>query len=69
MKRRRSENLPNLKKLLQQHMGDTAGKFIMLKDISNIQTSLHKKAERNDLDSLISKLKRVDGKLHALMDI
>ena len=69
MKRRRSENLPNLKKLLQQHMGDTAGKFIMLKDISNIQTSLHKKAERNDLDSLISKLKRVDGELHALMDI
>ena len=69
MKRRRSENLPSLKKLLQQHMGDTAGKFIMLKDISNTQTSLHKKAERNDLDSLISKLKRVDGELHALMDI
>ena len=57
LKRRRSENFSNLKKLLQQRMGDTAGKFIMLKDISNIQTRLHKESERNDLDSLISKLK------------
>ena len=57
MKRRRSENFSSLKKLLQQHMGDTAGKVIMLKDISNIQTRLHKESERNDLDSLISNLK------------
>ena len=65
LKRRRSESFSSLKKLLQQHMSNAAGKVIMLKDISNIQTSLHKKSDRNDLDSLVSKLKRVDGELHA----
>ena len=50
-------------------MSDTAGRVIMLEHISSIQTSLHKKSERNDLDSLVSELKRVDGELHALMDI
>ena len=69
MKRRRSENFSSLKKLLQQQMSDTAGRVIMLEHISSIQTSLHKKSERNDLDSLVSELKRVDGELHALMDI
>lgn len=54
---------PKLNKLLQQLMSDTAGKVIMLKKSCNIQ-----KSDRNDLDWLVSKLKRIDGELHALMD-
>ena len=50
------------KKLLQQHISGSAGKVVMLKDISNIQVRLREKSDRNDIDALLQKLKSVEGK-------
>ena len=56
-------NLKVNKKLLQQHITGSAGKVVMLKDISNIQVRLHEESDRNDVDALLRKLKSVEGKL------
>lgn len=50
------------KKLLQQHVSSSTSKVVTLKDISNVQTGLQQKTDRNDLDALVAKLKAVDGK-------
>ena len=56
-------NLKVNKKLLQQHITGSAGKVVMLKDISNIQVGLNEESDRNDVDALLRKLKSVEGKL------
>lgn len=50
------------KKLLQQHVSTSTGKVVVLKDISNVQTCLASKSDRNDLDALVAKLKASEGK-------
>ena len=50
------------KKLLQQHVSSSTNKVVTLKDISNVQTGLQRKTDRNDLDAVVTKLKAVDGK-------
>ena len=49
------------KKLLQQHLSETTGKVVMLKDITNIQTGLSKPDE-NNLESVVSTLRKFEGK-------
>ena len=51
---------PN-KKLLQQHISETTEKVVLLKDISNLQTALCNKKDRNNLDTLATKLKSIKG--------
>ena len=43
------------KKLLQQHLNESSGKVVTLKDISNISTGVKK--------GLVTKLKGIKGKL------
>ena len=51
---------PN-KKLLQQHLTESTEKVVLLKDISNIQTALCNKKDRNNLDALATKLRSIEG--------
>ena len=58
------ENLLNLKvnkKLLQQLISNSSNKVVTLKYISNIQTGLRTKTDRNNLEALVTKLKAIDG--------
>ena len=48
------------KKLLQQHLSETTGKVVTLKDITNIQTGLIKPDE-NNLESVVSTLRKIEG--------
>ena len=49
------------KKLLQQHLSETTGKIVTLKDnITNIQTGLTKPDE-NNLESVVSTLRKIEG--------
>ena len=48
------------KKLLQQHLSQSTGMIITLKDITNIQHSL-RKTDGNNLESLSSYLKSIEG--------
>jgi len=51
------------KKLLQQHISECTQKVVTLKDISNIQTGLRSKKNRNDISAVVSKLKAMEGAL------
>lgn len=51
------------KKLLQQHMSDTTGKVVTLKDVSNVQTSINSQTDRNNIEALVVRLPAIDGKL------
>ena len=51
------------KKLLQQHISECTHKVVTLKDISNVQTGLRSKKDRNDISALVSKLKAMEGAL------
>ena len=51
------------KKLLQQHMNEKTGKIVTLKDISNIQTRMNSHADRNDINSLVTRLRAITGML------
>ena len=51
------------KKLLQQHLSETTGKVVTLKDITNIQTELSKPDE-NNLESVVNTLRKIEGKGH-----
>ena len=42
-------------------MSASTGKVVTLKDISNVQTGLRSKSDRNDLNALVSKLKSIEG--------
>lgn len=46
-------------------MSSSTNEVVTLKDISNVQTGLQRKTDRNDLDALVTKLKAVDGKATA----
>lgn len=48
------------KKLLQQHLNESTGKVVTLKDISNIQTDVNK-SDDNSLENVISILRRIEG--------
>ena len=48
--------------LLQQHLSESTGKVITLKDLSNVQTSLNK-SDENSLENVISILQRIEGDL------
>ena len=48
------------KKLLQQHLS-SSGKVVTLKDISNVQRELNSSSSGNDLDSLVSRLRKLEG--------
>ena len=54
------------KKLLQQHISECTQKVVTLKDISNIQTGLRSKNDRNDISAVVSKLKAMEGALNVL---
>ena len=54
------------KKLLQQHISECMQKVVTLKDISNIQTGLRSKNDRNDILAVVSKLKAMEGALNVL---
>ena len=51
------------KKLLQKHISECTGKVVVLKDISNLQTGLHSRTDRNDLSALVARLKAIEGVL------
>ena len=50
------------KKLLQQHLNESSGKVVTLKDISNISTGV-KKVSVESIEGLVTKLKGIKGKL------
>ena len=49
------------KKLLQQHMSGKTGRVVTLKDISNIQTAIREKSDKNDLSALTNRLRSSKG--------
>lgn len=49
------------KKLLQQHISNSTGKIVTLKDISNLQTVTNKH-HSNNLESVVAMLRRIEGK-------
>ena len=49
------------KKLLQQHLSEATGKIITLRDITNIQVGSSKNEHGNNLELLVSKLRKVEG--------
>ena len=49
------------KKLLQQHMSGKTGRVVTLKDISNIQTAIREKSDKNDLSALTNRLRSIKG--------
>ena len=49
------------KKLLQEHLSSSSGKVVTLKDISNIQLELGSKSNGNNLDDLVTRLRRIEG--------
>ena len=50
------------RKLLQQHLSESSGKVVTLKDISNISTGV-KKVSVESIEGLVTKLKGIKGKL------
>lgn len=56
-------NLKVNKKLLQQHVSESTGKVVTLRDISNVQSvKPSSKEERNSLEAVITKLKTIEGR-------
>ena len=55
------------KKLLQQHMSASTRKVVTLKDISNVQTGIRSKSDKNDLNALVTKLKSIEGQLYNIL--
>ena len=41
-------------------MSASTGNVVTLKDISNVQTSLRSKSDKNDLNALVTKLKSIE---------
>lgn len=54
------------KKLVQHQLSQETGKVVLLKDLTNISSSLKRKVTRNDLDSTIEMLKTKYGKCSKL---
>lgn len=52
------------KKLLQQHLSESTGKVVTLKDITNVQTGLSKPDDSN-LESVVNTLRKIEGIVHA----
>ena len=48
------------KKLLQQHLSETTGKIVTLKDVSNIQTSVSRSDE--SVETVVDYLRKIEGK-------
>ena len=48
------------KKLLQQHLSEATGKIITMRDITNIQVGSSKNEHGNNLELLVSKLRKVE---------
>lgn len=48
------------KKLLQQHLSETTGKVVTLKDISNMQTSISRPDE--SIEAVVDTLRKIEGK-------
>ena len=60
-----AEELLRLKvntKLLQQHLCDGTGKVVTLKDVQNMQTGIHVQSEKNNLEALVARLRKIHGK-------
>ena len=51
-------------KLLQQHLGDATGKVVTLKDVRNMQTSIHTQSDKNNLEALVNRLRQIHGKCY-----
>jgi len=51
------------KKLLQQHLSETTGKVVTLKDITNMQTSSQSTKKRS-IEDLVTRLKAIDGEFY-----
>lgn len=49
-------------KLLQQRLRGETGKVVILKDVRNIQTGIHAKSEKNNLEALVARLRKIHGK-------
>ena len=47
------------KKLLQQHLSETTGKVVTLKDITNMQTS-SQNPKNSSVEELVTRLKAID---------
>ena len=63
--RKDAEELLRLKvntKLLQQHLCGETGKVVTLKDVRNIQTGIHALSEKNNLEALVARLRKIHGK-------
>ena len=59
-------------KLLQQHLIDTTGKVVTLKDIRNVQTGIHTQSDKNNLEALVARLRQIHGmcsQLHRLSNV
>ena len=55
------------KKLLQQHMSESAGKIVTLRDISNMQSGRTcSRAERNNLETVMAKFQAIEGNLFVI---
>ena len=53
------------KKFIQQQLTEETGKIILLKDLTNISTSMKEGKSRNDLDKSIGTLKDKYGRLES----
>ena len=49
------------KKLLQQHLSNTTGKVVTLRDITNVQAELHTSGNGNYLEALVKRLRQIEG--------
>ena len=61
--RKEAESLIKMKvnkKLLQQHLSETTGKIVTLKDVSNIQISIHRSDE--SVETVVDSLRETEGK-------
>ena len=56
-------------KLLQQHLIDTKGKVVTLKDIRNVQTGIHTQSDKNNLEALVAQLRQIHGKCSQLPQV
>ena len=49
------------KKLLQQHLSEATGQIVTLRDITNIRVGSNRNEDGNDLKSLVSRLRKLEG--------
>lgn len=49
------------KKLLQQHLSEATGQIVTLRDITNIGVGSNRNEDGNDLKSLVSRLRKLEG--------